>query len=349
MNAFMAKHLGLKAGATEQTDFWPMSRDELTVFDDKHPRPEDWINAEDLRAGMKKESQELLASFDLSRPADVERYRRVVEPPLDVMLGKRDEPASITSSTVGGSNGTGRFTVSAGGRALPCVVLEPTGKALNQTILWIDGRGKNALFEEGGEPTQLLSRLRDAGYRVASADVFMTGDFLSGNEPAKFPVNSGFPGYTYCYNRPLMAERIRDIVTVHDFLKNKRSSPVHLLGTGGAGPWALLAQARLRTSGEQVVADLKQFSFEAVKDVEDPNLLPGALKYGGLMGMAVLAAPSAITIFQPADDLKPLTAAYAAQGHSLTVSTAAMTDDAVLKAFADQREWDGRSQKSGGR
>jgi hypothetical protein len=63
--------------------------------------------------------------------------------------------------------------------------------------------------------------------------------------------------------------------------------------------------------------------------------LPGALKYGGLPGLAALAAPQALTIggFKeiPEAERKPLQAIYAAAGISIQLRDEPLNADAVVQ------------------
>ena len=61
------------------------------------------------------------------------------------------------------------------------------------------------------------------------------------------------------------------------------------VGDGVAGVWTLLASSVLdSTVVDEVVVDLEAFTFERIERFDDPNLLPGVLKYGGLTGLSRL-------------------------------------------------------------
>ena len=119
----------------------------------------------------------------------------------------------------------------------------------------------------------------------------MTGEFLNAGEAAAYPVDETFPGYTLGYNRPLLAHRVRDVLTL---VKGNSLVPkvntVHLVGTGDAGLPVLLARATLDSGVVRCLADLNGFAFSSVNSTADPHLLPGALKYGGISGLTITAA-----------------------------------------------------------
>jgi hypothetical protein len=63
--------------------------------------------------------------------------------------------------------------------------------------------------------------------------------------------------------------------------------------------------------------------------------LPGALKYGGLGGLAALAAPTRLDVYGtanvPAEELAPLSAVYHAAGAPLSIEAQPLTDEIVAQ------------------
>jgi hypothetical protein len=92
-----------------------------------------------------------------------------------------------------------------------------------------------------------------------------------------------FLGFWLGYNRSVVGQRVHDLLTV---IANSRShrdvSEIWLMGTGEAGPWALLAKEIAGAAVARTAVDLNQFDFHSVKTVNDPMLLSGGLKYGGM-------------------------------------------------------------------
>ena len=85
-------------------------------------------------------------------------------------------------------------------------------------------------------------------------------------------------------------------------LKSKR---IDLVGWGEAGPWVVLAKALAGDAVTKTAADLNQFRFETVKTTDDPMMLPGAVKYGGLPAFAALCAPGELYLHNaPASAVK---------------------------------------------
>jgi hypothetical protein len=117
--------------------------------------------------------------------------------------------------------------------------------------------------------------------------------------------------------------------------KQSAGRAVHLVGTGGAGPWVLLARGLAGEAVDQTVVDLDGFSFSGVTSTSNPNFLPGALKYGGLGGLAALAAPAKLTIggVEGADagELKPLQVACDAAGGQLVIQEQRLTPEEITE------------------
>jgi hypothetical protein len=204
-------------------------------------------------------------------------------------------------------------------------------------VLWFDGSGKRHLFDASGKPTEAVSRLLEAGQAVVSGDLFQTGEFLADEtRPAAAPkVNSSFPGYTYGYNRPLIAERVHDIESIIGGLGwfpviKKR----HLIGTGDAGLWVLLANSIAGDSIDRCAVDLRGFGFGKVTELTDPNLLPGGLKYGGVGGLAALSAPRPLSLFgvkdSPIPELSVLQRVYQVANGRLSLVNDPLSDDAAV-------------------
>jgi dienelactone hydrolase len=113
----------------------------------------------------------------------------------------------------------------------------------------------------------------------------------------KLPINEGYAGYSFGYNRPLLANRVHDILTAVAFAKGHEGTKrVHLVGFEEAGPWVALARGLCGDAVARTAVDLNQFRFEKVRRVTDDMMLPGALKYGGLAALASVAAPAELYV-----------------------------------------------------
>jgi dienelactone hydrolase len=295
-------NLGLP-GPIEQTDFEPLSAEQLTVFDDEHPQPADALGDDDLQQQMIERSRRQFADL-VDSPGDrLARYREVIGTAARVMLGEVPTAESIVSETtdeaqVGEAQLLKGWSRRASGEITPWMALVPPD-ADGRAVLWVHGEGKSHLLNDAGEPADAVQPLLDAGLTVVSIDLFGTGDFPDSSLEARNKAQAEkYPGFLFCYNRPLLAERVADIAAAAVSLAaHPDVAEVHLVGTGGAGAAALLARALLPSGTvRQTVVDLKGASFEKVSEPTDPLLLPAALKYGGLGGLAALALPGPLSI-----------------------------------------------------
>jgi hypothetical protein len=194
---------------------------------------------------------------------------------------------------------------------IPAVLVTPR-KHDGSIVVWVHPAGKSSLLEDG-KLSATARRLLDGQSAILALDVFGTGEFPHLEQGA---VARGYAGFTFGYNRPLLANRVHDILTAvaaARALDEARS--VHLVGFGSAGPWALLARALCAGAVTRTVVDGDQFRFEKVKAVDDPMMLPGALKYGGLPAFAALCAPGELYVHNcPAGMDTILKDAYKAAG-----------------------------------
>jgi hypothetical protein len=344
-------NLGQKSPIVEQ-DFWPIDPKDLTVFDADHPRPADAKSAAELRKDMTAVAKKQFAELLPQDKAGVEHYREVVGTAARVMFDAGvPDPETIDVGTTfqgdleGGAHILKGIAVRSDDQTrLPWVLLRP--ESFNGTaVLWIDGQGKSHLFGGDGKPNPQVRKLLEAGNAVVSVDLFLTGEFIEPGQPVVLPkVNSKYAGHTYAYNRSVLAHRVHDVLTaVGGLRKNDQVQKIELVGTGEAGPCVLLAAGLLgdqsvRDQVAHVIADAQGLSFEKIPALGSASFLSGALKYGGLGGLAALAAPTKLEVFGtegiPADELAPLSVVYKAASGSLKLELQPLTGKFVVERLA---------------
>jgi dienelactone hydrolase len=290
------KHLklGHKEPITERP-FVPAPPKELSVYDAQHPLPKDAVDAARLRQYMTEISDQQIAKLLPNDPKGLAEYRRVVGTALRVMAQDElpraeDVKAKEVGDKVERDGLTWRrYLISrkGAGEQVPAVGLR--GKEFDGTVVvWVHPEGKASLFKDG-RLAPAAQKLIDGKAAIFAPDVFQTGELKGEKPPA---VNTGYAGYTFGYNRPLLANRVHDVLTAAAFVKGRdQTKKVHLVGFGEAGPWVLLARGLCGDAVARTAADMDQFRFEKVTTTGDAMMLPGALKYGGLPALAALAAP----------------------------------------------------------
>jgi hypothetical protein len=291
------KHLQLgQPEPVVEKPFVPVPPRELSVYDEQHPRPKDATDAEGLRKYMTEASDKQLAEL---HPKDAEKlgqFDQVVGTALRALIHDHVPQAidaeldhSATEKIIDGISSSGIVLGRNGkGEELPALYLSPQdfGRTI---VVWIHPEGKSSLFHQG-KLVPAARRILDKKAAILAPDLFLTGEFRGAETPT---VNEQFAGYTFGYNRPLLANRVHDILTFlgHTRLYSVSGKKVHLLGFGQSGPWVLLARALSGNAVSRTAVDCNQFDFNQVTKTSDEMMLPGALKYGGMASFAALCAP----------------------------------------------------------
>jgi dienelactone hydrolase len=304
------KHL--KLGQPEpvvERPFVPVPPKELSVYDAAHPLPSDAVDAEGLRRYMTTTSDKQTAALKPKDRASVADFRREVGTALRVMINDtspaKDDiqviPAGAVPQLEAADYRVQQRLYVRKGEHKPSPELDVMNDARPAyevysgapkfIVIWIHPRGQSSLFDNDKLVPAAKQILQKKGAIVA-VDVFQTGDFLQRRSPA---VNKNYAGYTFGYNRPVLANRVHDILTAVARWRQSRR-PVHLIGFGKAGPWVLLARGLCGDAVNRTAADMNQFRFENIQSMDDEMMLPGAVKYGGLPAFAALAAPGELYI-----------------------------------------------------
>jgi hypothetical protein len=280
-------------------------------------------------------------------------YRRVIGGAVDVMIG-RALPAAGSVQFVSAAaspdakdakpgkryaEATGWVRFAAEHEELPAVLLTPASWN-NQVAVWIDGDGKAGLYR-GGKLTPVIKKLLDGGTAVLGVDLLYQGEFLIDGKPltttrrVEVPPHSRDAAcFTYGYNPPVFAERVRDVLSAVSAAaalpeaqtkteQGTRPRRVHLVGVHGGGAWVAAAKAQAGTAIDRTAIDTAGFRFAKAQSIDDPDFLPGSVKYLDLPGMLALAAPGELWLAgegqQPPD---VVAAVYKAAGASNRISAA---------------------------
>jgi dienelactone hydrolase len=286
------KHLQLGyAEPIVEQDFQPLTRDELTVWDDAHPQP----------VADAKFEPTLLKTIDVASNeallADPTEFTRLA---YDVIIDRQvPGDGEIAQRKVSDEDRGdyrelgGLIELPARGEQLPEVFLAPKN-ATGDVVIWIDGRGKDALFDAEGRPVPEIARLLAAGKSVACVDLIGQGECKSEvtakDENRRVKEDRNFAGYTYGYNSPLFVQRVHDILTVVGLSKlhAKDGDQIELVGVHGAGLWVAAAAAQAGKSVDRVAIETEGFRFANLTSYADPQFLPGAVKYGDVPGLLSL-------------------------------------------------------------
>lgn len=305
MYAWFVKHLQGKDEVVKEQAFTPTDPKDLSVFDATHPRPKDDSPAPAVRAALTKASDEQMAKLVPKDAATLKEFKRVVGTALRAMV--RSDVPTVNSVTfwhgtndqlaVEGVKVDGGAITRIGnpdrreGDAVPFFANRHQQAILpKQWVIWLHPKGKSSVVE-GGKWNAAAKALLDAKSWLVAIDTLQTGEQVSEKRPQ---VDKNYAGYTFGYNRALLAERVRDTLTAISLTASNKTIPTYLVGWGEMGVVAVLAKALAGDRVAKTAADLNQFRFENVKDVNDPMMLPGAVKYGGLPAFLALCAPGEV-------------------------------------------------------
>jgi hypothetical protein len=338
MYAWFNKHL--KLGYPEpiaEKPFVPVPPRELSVFDADHPLPKDAANAAGLRKYLMAASDKQLDALKPRDAVSLAEFKRIYGTALRVMVGdKLPTQEGVNEFAMRFLGMTKDYTIrrsylsrAATTQTIP--VYHISGKEFNGTVIvWVHTGGLKALQE--GPTAELLKEIVGQKLAVLAVDPFLTGEGADNPPP---PIDKNYAGFTFGYNRTTLANRVGDILSAvahaRDHLK---ATKIHLVGLEKAGPWVVLARALCADQVERCAADMNGFRFEEMSSTADENLLPGALKYGGMGRLAALSAPSELYLHNlpPAGMGDWLPAAYEAAGASgrLQLSAEKTANEKVL-------------------
>jgi hypothetical protein len=181
---------------------------------------------------------------------------------------------------------------------VPAIGIVPAGWKGGPIVVWVHEQGKRAAFEaDGRTPSAEVAALLKGGAAVLAPDVFLTGEAGAAAGRIRVKNDATFFGYNTGYNRTLFAERVSDVLTAITFARQLNGSRIDLAGRGQAGLWVLAARALAGEAATRTAVDVGGFDFDQVRDPLDERLLPGALKYGGVNGLASLATGGRTSVF----------------------------------------------------
>jgi dienelactone hydrolase len=181
------------------------------------------------------------------------------------------------------------------------------------------GRGQGALMihlpdrgmPEDGAPAQAIEQLVKQGREVLSLDLRglgATSPSPPGAKPSSFGVDSKHSFLSIHLNRPLLGQRVLDVLAVlrEPAVAASAKRGVHLYGEGVAGLAALHAAALIERKDVETTLDGSLASWQSIFDVpvtynQLSSIVPGAMKTYDLPDLAATLAPRKLTIRGPLD------------------------------------------------
>jgi len=189
-------HLQLERPVPVQvSDYWPLTRDEMTVFDTQHPRPADALREPELREQLRQRDRQ---AFQSLLNGDADYYQTVIAGARRVLLPAMHADVNIERTGVLAdeeqvATPSPHFVVIYDHARVPVTLLVPknTDKT-DKVVLWLDGAGMSHLYSQNGQVDPAVQKLLDAEYAVAAADLFLTGNEAGGKDlySARFQTSS---------------------------------------------------------------------------------------------------------------------------------------------------------------
>jgi dienelactone hydrolase len=320
MYTWFNKHLNLgQSTPVVERPFVPVPPKELTVWDDQHTMPKNAKSVKQLRQYLTLQSKEQMQALFLDTAAKLKEFRHIEGTALRVMM---DNPWPVQEplAGVGGvfppdAEVNGYVTRGPKGDRIPVLSIVPGGATA--VVVWVHPEGRASIKRDGKLVPEVIALLKKK-IGIVVPEVFLTGETGGAKAP---PVDKQYAGFTWGYNRTVLANRVHDILTAVAFARQKKSGKqssrkVHLVGFGEAGPWVLLARALCGDAVDRTAADMNQFRFKNILNMNDPMMQPGALRYGGLPAFTALCAPHPLFLHNTvgADPQGWVAAAYQAAG-----------------------------------
>lgn len=175
-------------------------------------------------------------------------------------------------------------------------------------IIYVHGDGKHGDAGPGGP----IERLAKNGQRVVAIDLRGMGETApgsdTGNRTNQFGVDSKEAFLALHLNRPLLGQRVADLLAVVRQLREQQAQDIHVIGIGMAGPIVLHAAA-LDPTIQQLTVDRAVLSWAAVVHSritrnQLSGVVPGALAAYDLPDLAGLIAPRKLTIRSAVDPMQ---------------------------------------------
>ncbi|MGV3663952.1 MAG: acetylxylan esterase [Prosthecobacter sp.] len=292
---FLNKHfkLGHPSPVIEQ-DYEPLTREQLTVWDDKHPAPKA-ADPEFERSLLKYLTEDSTQQLKAAT-ATPEGIEKTLRPAIETIIGRTYAQAGDVEWALDDKQDrgdhlemTGTLTNKTFGEELKVSWLYPK-KWNERVVVWLDDSGRSAIAKNDD-----VKKLVASGTAVVGADLLSQGEAEPVKQTRVVKNPREFAGYTHGYNHALFAQRTHDVLSIVRFLREAKvgdhTNPktVCVAGLGSqTGPVVIAARALAGEAITRAAADTGGFRFGNVLDYRDPMFLPGGSKYLDLPGMITL-------------------------------------------------------------
>ena len=336
---FLNKHFKLgQPSPVIERDFEPLSREQLSVWNDAHPAPKagDPDFERKLLRWFTEDAEKQLRAAASTR----EGLRKLIGGGVEVVIGRTLAHAGEVQWNVENRQDRGDYVEMGGtlanrtyGEEVKLAWLCPK-RSDGRAVVWLDSSGKSALRNADGSLKPAVMKLVQGGAMVIGADLlFQGGEPVTQTRVVENPRE--FAGYAFGYNHALFAQRTHDVLSIVSLLRTAKSDSqstvktVAIAGWDDAGPIAAAARAVAGEAIDRAAVDTGGFRFGKLLDYRHPMFLPGGAKYLDLPGMIALAAPQPLWLAGEGQEPEIVAAAY--RGASQADALAAYTGDGAEK------------------
>ena len=357
MYAWLNQHLdlGLTKEQLVEKDFEPLTQEELTVWNDEHPKPEGGDDYErSLLKWITTDCEKQVSSMADTAGQRHGQFERVIGQGVAAMCGRMlicmtglnssvkdgtlyvranfetDNDVKAVSQNEIKRDGYQESTFLIASESLqeqvPAILLKPDNWN-GQVAIWVSQQGKTDVYNPNGQPIAAVQKLVNAGMAVLAIDLFGQGEFTEDGKPIENTrINESgrgdwakYAGYTFGYNYPVFTKRVHDILTAAAYCHTEDigARKIHLVGLGGAGRWVAAARALCYRTIDRAVVDTAGFRFANIDRFDHPDFLPGGAKYLDLPGMLALKPRTPLWLAGEAPNAPSLvTTAFKAAEHA---------------------------------
>ena len=286
--SWLNKHfaLGLPEPIVER-DYPMLPREQLTVWDSEHPAPKE--------TGLELEKR-LLRWWDEDSKKQIAEKPEILKDAWKVLIGRGYEPQAVGISEPVKRGVVSYIVWSPSKREMVIAIIRSSHKSGNEKIICLEDAGPVA-----GEPEWLVNLYSGDKGR---AEIFRAHLFEQGGSGEEQPIVKNpreAPAYTMGYNDPLFAKRTHDVLTLIAALRSSKEKDerIRIIASGHTGPIAAAAAALAGEAVDGVAIEAAdKHPFAKITDWRDPNLLPGAVKYGDLEALIKMIAPRPVILFK---------------------------------------------------
>ncbi|MEO8350725.1 MAG: alpha/beta hydrolase family protein [Chthoniobacteraceae bacterium] len=320
---FFNEHLklGLPEGRLKEQDYEPLTREQLTVWDDKHPAP---AGGPELEKGL------LQWWFDDARQqlrTTFAAFEEVARPAVQALLSPATDSGKVSLEVQNGAR-EGEVKTWIARRTPENIQVSGLCVGKGKPVLVLLPGGSRSILD-GDAPNSFCASLVAQGFEVWSADLWNQpshpNNTMDGGKTPRVANPREAAAYTFGYNLSDVAEQVRDVRMIMRALSARNDgSKLSVIALGAeVAPIAAAAAALDPGRLTALAVDTGGFRFQNIMNIRDPNFQPGGAKYGDLPGLLALGAPQKLFLIGEGPTGPDLvTAAYETAGKSDTLRVA---------------------------